>query len=70
MSRVAGSDGESPVRLRPGARDSTQLRSRWACVLGAGNSYWMAALSSAPIMIAKPAKNANNRNAIGVDSAP
>src|SRR6516165_2720370 len=64
---VAGFVGESTVRLRADMRDSTQVRSRWACVFGAGNSSWMAALSSAPIMMAKPPKNANNRNAIGVD---
>ena len=51
-------------------RDTTQVRSRWTCVSGAGNSSWIAALSSAPIMIANPPKNAKSRKAIGFDRAP
>ncbi len=51
-------------------RDTSHRRSRWAWVRGAGHSSWIAALNSAPSMMAKPAKKANNRNAIGVASAP
>ena len=67
---VTGFDRVSIVFCSAGERAISQLRSRWACVRGAGNSSWMAALSSAPIMTAKPAKKANSRKAIGVDSAP
>src|ERR1700721_3962978 len=52
------------------ARDTNQRRSRWAWVRGAGHSSWMAALTYAPSMTAKPAKKANKRNAIGVASPP
>ena len=57
-----------PCRCALGSRSHDRTWSAW--VSGAGHSSSIAALSSAPIMIAKPRKNANSRNAIGVASAP
>src|ERR1700722_15251143 len=68
-----GSSAEPSLPSAPSAlarRDTSHRRSRWAWVRGAGHSSWMAALNSAPNMMAKPAKKANSKNAIGVASAP
>ena len=70
---LAAASGRRPGRCRclvTRPFRSSHHRNRLAWVAGAGHSSWIAAFSSAPSMIEKPRKNANNKNAIGVASAP
>src|SRR5712672_3184826 len=66
---VAGSSA-GLLPLSDSAFSSSHHRNRLAWVTGAGHSSSIAAFNSAPSMIANPRKKANNRNAIGVASAP
>ena len=66
--RTPAVTASSPLLVR--VRDFSQLCNGRAPTEGAGHSSCMAALSSAPSIMAKSAENAYSRNAIGVASAP